>query len=288
MRLRETNQPLIVDRVTRSFGGLTAVNNLSLRVAPGEFVAIVGPNGAGKSTLFQLISGVLMPDTGHIWLGNTELTGKSPERIAALGVARTFQTSRVFPGMSIWDSVRVGTQMALVGGGRFGRRVSPLYEAAMAIMPSRRFKARQAELDAKAEAVLRLFGDRLWPRRFDIAQSLSYANRRRLEIARALVMEPTLLLLDEPTAGMNPTETAELAELIAQIHAQRPEMSIVMVEHKLQVVRDLAHRVLVMNFGSAVVEGSPDEALSDPRVVEAYLGTSRTDRGREAEFVYAE
>lgn len=277
-------EPLVVDRITRRFGGLTAVDNLSLRVAPGEFVAVVGPNGAGKSTLFQLISGVVRPDCGQVWLGNTELSGKSPERIAALGVARTFQTSRVFPGLSIWDSVRVGNQMALIGGGRYGRRVSSLYEFAMALVPSRRYQMRQAELDEKAEHVLNLFGDRLWPRRFDRAQSLSYANRRRLEIARALVGDPKILLLDEPTAGMNPTETAELADIIARLHADRPQMSIIMVEHKLQVVRDLAQRVMVMNFGSPVVEGTPDEALQDPRVIEAYLGRSSPATKAEATY----
>lgn len=259
------------------------MNGVSLTVAPGEFVAVVGPNGAGKSTLFQLITGVERPDAGQILLDGKDITGRPPEEIAALGVARTFQTSRVFPALSIWDSVRLGGHPALIGGGRHGRRMNPLAELLRAVVPGRRFRQRQASLDEQAERVLRLFGDRLWPRRDDPGASLSYANRRRLEIARALVADPILLLLDEPTAGMNPTETAELADLLAQLRRERPDMSIVMVEHKLQVVRDLADRVIVMNFGSVLVEGDPDTALQDPRVVEAYLGRPSRASGSGAE-----
>lgn len=271
---------LAVEGLTKSFGGLKAVNAVSFKVAPGETVAVVGPNGAGKSTLFQLINGVIRADSGSARLDGAELVGLEPETIAALGVGRTFQTSRVFPALSIWDSVRVGQTPALIGGGRHGRRRDPLSELWVALWASR--QAERQALDARAESLLKLFGDRLWPRRADRADSLSYANRRRLEIARALVAEPALLLLDEPTAGMNPTETRELADLIARITAERPDMSTILVEHKLDVVRNLARRVVVMDNGEVLVEGPPDEVLADIRVVEAYLGKRGAAEARAA------
>jgi len=262
---------LAVQHLTRSFGGLKAVNDVSFSVAPGETIAVVGPNGAGKSTLFQLINGVIRPDQGSARLDGVELIGREADEIAALGVGRTFQTSRVFPALSIWDSVRVGQTPALIGGGRHGRRRDPLSEIIMGLLP-RRQTAERAALDQVAEDVLKLFGDRLWPRREHRADSLSYANRRRCEIARALVAQPSLLLLDEPTAGMNPTETRELAELIGDIAARRTDLSVILVEHKLDVVRNLASRVVVMDNGAVLVEGAPDAVLADIRVVEAYLG----------------
>ncbi len=262
---------LEIQGLTRRFGGLVAVNDVGFKVAAGETIAVVGPNGAGKSTLFQLINGIIRPDSGSVRLDGVELVGLEPEAIAALGVGRTFQTSRVFPALSIWDSVRVGQTPALIGGGRHGRRRDPLSELVRTLLPQRPTPERAA-LEAECEAVLKLFGDRLWPRRADRADSLSYANRRRCEIARALVAEPSLLLLDEPTAGMNPTETRELARLISAITERRSDLSTILVEHKLDVVRDLASRVVVMDNGSVLVEGPPAEVLADLRVVEAYLG----------------
>jgi branched-chain amino acid transport system ATP-binding protein len=274
-----TEPRLAIEHLTRSFGGLKAVDDVSFSVAAGETIAVVGPNGAGKSTLFQLINGVLRPDRGSIRLDAQELVGREPDAIAALGVGRTFQTSRVFPALSILDSVRIGQTPALIGGGRHGSRRDPVSEIVLALLPQGR-RAERAALDARAQAVLELFGDRLWPRRADRADSLSYANRRRLEIARALVAEPTLLLLDEPTAGMNPTETQELAGVIGTIAQERPEMSVVLVEHKLDVVRDLASRVVVMDNGGVLVEGPPEEVLADMRVVEAYLGKRGAEEAR--------
>jgi branched-chain amino acid transport system ATP-binding protein len=272
---------LAVSHLTRSFGGLKAVDDVSFTVAPGEVIAVVGPNGAGKSTLFQLINGVLKPDAGSIRLDGQELVGLEPEGIAARGIGRTFQTSRVFPALSIWDSVRVGQTPALIGGGRHGKRRDPFTEIVKGLLPQGR-AAERAALDATAEAVLKLFGDRLWPRREHRADSLSYANRRRLEIARAVVAQPTLLLLDEPTAGMNPTETGELAALIGGIAGERPDMAVILVEHKLDVVRNLAARVVVMDNGGVLVEGPPDEVLTDHRVVEAYLGKRGAAEARAA------
>jgi len=269
---------LAIEKLAKSFGGLKAVDAVSFTLAPGETIAVVGPNGAGKSTLFQLINGVIRADAGSARLDGTELVGLEPEAIAALGVGRTFQTSRVFPALSVWDSVRIGQTPALIGGGRNGPRRDPFSELLLALWP-RRHGERDA-LDASAEAVLKLFGERLWPRREDRADSLSYANRRRLEIARALVAEPSLLLLDEPTAGMNPTETRELAGLIGEITAERPDMATILVEHKLDVVRNLATRVVVMDNGQVLVEGPPNEVLADIRVVEAYLGKRGAEEAR--------
>ena len=269
---------LAVTGLAKTFGGLKAVDGVSFSLAAGETIAVVGPNGAGKSTLFQLVNGAIPADAGSARLDGTELIGLEPEAVAALGVGRTFQTSRVFPALSIWDSVRIGQTPALIGGGRHGRRRNPLAELLTSLWPHD--KQQRRVLDAKAEAVLQLFGDRLWPRRRDRADSLSYANRRRLEIARALVGEPSLLLLDEPTAGMNPTETTELAELIGRITEERPSMSTILVEHKLDVVRNLARRVVVMDNGQVLVEGPPDEVLADLRVVEAYLGKRGAEEAR--------
>lgn len=262
--------------VTRRFGGVVAANDINLNFRKGDFVAVVGPNGAGKSTLLQMISGVIRPNSGEIRLGGRKISDLKPENIAALGVSRTFQTSRVFPSLTIFDSVMTGTQADLIGGGRTPVRFGAVKEFLSVLLHLPAYRHRQKELEAEAEAVMKLFGDRLWPRRNDQAFSLSYANRRRLEIARALVSRPDVLLLDEPAAGMNPTETGELTRLIGDLRASRPEMMIVMVEHKLQVVRELADRCIVMNQGTVIVDGPAVEALEDPRVIEAYLGTRRS------------
>jgi branched-chain amino acid transport system ATP-binding protein len=206
-----------------------------------------------------------------VTLGGRDITRAAPEVISAAGISRTFQTSRVFPALTVFDSVMMGVQSELIGYHRPGGR-GVLAEIASVTFRLPGYRRRLAALEARAEEVLQLFGERLWPRRDAPAYSLSYANRRRLEIARALVAEPAFLLLDEPTAGMNPTETRELTELIAELHQRRPHLSILLVEHKLDVVRRLAGRVVVMNQGKVIVEETPEEALSDPRVIEAYLG----------------
>lgn len=262
--------------VTRRFGGVIAADDITLTIAKGEFAAVVGPNGAGKSTLLQMISGVIRPNAGTIHLGEREITGLKPEQIAQLGVSRTFQTSRVFPSLTIFESVMTGTQAGLIGGGRTPARFGAFGEFASVLFRLPAYRRREAELAGEAEAVMKLFGDRLWPRRADQAFSLSYANRRRLEIARALVSHPDVLLLDEPAAGMNPTETGELTEVIRELRTRRPDMTIVMVEHKLQVVRELADRCVVMNQGAVIVDGPSAEALEDPLVIEAYLGTRKS------------
>ncbi|MFG1479133.1 ABC transporter ATP-binding protein [Xanthobacter sp. V4C-4] len=266
-----------VENVFKAFRGVRAVDGVSLHLKPGETVALVGPNGAGKSTVMQLMSGVDRIDGGRLLVDGARVDGRSPERIAALGVGRTFQTSRVFPALSVWESVLVGRQLHLLrGDGR--RAIDPLRESLGAVLGLPFWRRRVAREEAAAEAALKLFGDRLWPRRTAPAASLSYANRRRLEIARVLAGAPRYLLLDEPTAGMNPTETAELTALIGDLRRTHPAIGILVIEHKLSLVRQVAQRVLVLNQGALLVEGPPEDALSHPKVVEAYLGHARPDR----------
>ena len=270
------NGTLTISKVSRRFGGVIAANELDFTIQKGEFLAVVGPNGAGKSTLLQMISGVIRPNEGEIRLGNRRIDTLRPEAINALGISRTFQTSRVFPMLTIADSIMVGTQVGLIGGGRTPRQYGPVTELIAALLRLPSYRARVAAAESRVNEVMEMFGDRLLPRRNEQAFSLSYANRRRLEIARALVQDPDILLLDEPAAGMNPTETDELTEVLAELRKSRPDMTIVMVEHKLQVVRQLAERCIVMAQGTAIVDDTPAGALEDPRVIEAYLGTRRS------------
>lgn len=265
--------PLLdVTDVTVGFGGLKALDGLSLQVSEGEFLGVVGPNGAGKSTLIQTVTGFVTPNGGAISLRGERIDGNAPETISARGISRTFQTSRVFPALTIEESVMVGQQRRLIGGGRLARRFGALCEPLAALAGFSAYKTAEREARARTETVLKLFGDRLWTRRDQPAHSLSYANRRRLDIARALVAEPDILLLDEPTAGMNPTESHELADLLIDLRQRFPAMAIVMIEHKLDIVRRLAERVVVMAAGKVIVDDKPDAALANPDVATAYLG----------------
>ena len=262
---------LEIDGLTVAFGGVRAVDDLSLTITAGDFLGIVGPNGAGKSTLVQAISGFARPAAGRIRLFGTDVTRASPSRRTASGLGRTFQTSRVFPALTVMESVLAGEQQRLIGG-KDGRRIGPFGEVAAAILGSGEYLRRQQAMAGRAEAVMQLFGDRLWSRRDDPAHSLSYANRRRLDIARALVAEPRVLMLDEPTAGMNPTETTELAGVLEEVRARYPDMAVLLIEHKLDVIRRLTGRTIVINQGKIIVDAPPDEALAHPEVTAAYLG----------------
>jgi branched-chain amino acid transport system permease protein len=253
--------PLLeIEGLTVRFGGLVALNNIDLSVPEHAIVAVIGPNGSGKSTLFNAITGLVSAEAGAIRFEGEEIGGLPPHRVLARGIARTFQNLRLFANLSVVDNVMVGLHARLATG--------PL--GAVLRLPRGRREERAAR--ERALDLLSLFGNRLLPRADHPAASLSYANRRRAEIARALASQPRLLLLDEPTAGMNPAETLELAEQIRSLHQRG--LTILLIEHKLDVVVNLADRVVVLDHGEKIAEGDPDEVRRDDEVMRAYLGRS--------------
>ena len=256
--------------VTRRFGGLTAVDGISLDVADGEVVSLIGPNGAGKTTLFNLITGIDTPDAGTVRVDGIDTTGRRAEQLAAAGLARTFQHGRVFGNLSVLDNVLIGAHAQLRAVRPAWPVIGPLAELALALWRPARVRDEEAALHAQALDILALFGERLLPRLHQPTYTLSYANRRRVEIARALAARPRLLLLDEPTAGMNESETAEMQQIIATLKARG--QTILLIEHKLELVMQLSDRVIAMDDGRKIAEGEPDAVRNDPAVVEAYLG----------------
>ena len=251
--------------VTKSFGGLRVVSDLELHVDEGEIVSLIGPNGAGKTTVFNLITGIYRPDTGEIVLGEENLIGLPPHKITRLGVARTFQTLRLFLNMSVRENLMAVT---------YGRTKATVLESILRLPRARR---EERETKALAEETLGFFGQRLVGYRLDQpAYSLSYANRRRLEIARAMATKPRILLLDEPAAGMNPAETHEITELIGKLRDDG-KYTILVIEHDMHVVEGISDRVVALDHGVKIAEGSFEQVATDARVVEAYLGVRGTE-----------
>ena len=246
--------------VSKSFGGLRVIQNLDLTVEEGEIVSLIGPNGAGKTTVFNLVTGVYAPDEGTIRLAGEDLVGLPPHRIATMGAARTFQSIRLFLNMSVRENV-------MVGG--YGRTHTRPWQA---VFRTRGARAEEAEEQRLAEELLSFFGKRLAGFRLEQpAYSLSYANRRRLEIARAMAAKPRVLLLDEPAAGMNPHETHEITELTARLRDEGG-FTVVVIEHDMHVVEGVSDRVIALDHGTVIAEGSFEHVATHPAVIEAYLG----------------
>jgi len=256
-----TVAPLLeLSGVSKSFGGLDVISGLDLAVNQGEVVSLIGPNGAGKTTVFNLITGVYRPDEGSIRLDDRELVGLAPHRVADAGIARTFQSLRLFLNMSVQENVTAVT---------YGRTRARLWQS---VLRTPRMRREEREVRELADDVFGFFGERLAGyRRHQPAYSLSYANRRRLEIARAMATGPRVLLLDEPAAGMNPRETSEVTELVARLRDERG-LTILVIEHDMHVVEGISDRVVALDHGVKVAEGSFEDVARDARVIEAYLG----------------
>jgi branched-chain amino acid transport system ATP-binding protein len=252
--------------VDKSFGGLRVIADLDLVVGENEIVSVIGPNGAGKTTLFNLITGIYEPDEGEIRLDGRNLVGLAPHTITGLGIARTFQTLRLFLNMTVKENVMAA---------EYGHTKVGVLRSMVRTPAARR---EEKKIQKLAEEKLAFFGDRLMGYRWDqYAYSLSYANRRRLEIARAMATQPRILLLDEPAAGMNPHETHEITELIGKLR-ELGGYTILVIEHDMHVVEGISDRVVALDHGVKIAEGSFDAVATNPRVVEAYLGLRRAEK----------
>jgi branched-chain amino acid transport system ATP-binding protein len=249
---------LAAEHVTKAFGGLVAVEDVSFTVAPKSIVSIIGPNGAGKTTFFNMLTGLYKPTLGKITFAGDDVTAKRPDLITALGIARTFQNIRLFSTMSATENVMVG-QHARMRAGLFG-----------SILRSPGVRREEREVEEKARELLDYVG--LKKDQFDwIAANLSYGDQRRVEVARALASDPTLLLLDEPTAGMNPNESATFTEFTQRLRDERG-LTILLIEHDMKVVMGVSEHITVLDHGEKIAEGGPEEIRGNERVIEAYLG----------------
>jgi branched-chain amino acid transport system ATP-binding protein len=251
---------LEIRNLSVTFGGLHALKDLDFHVDEGGIVGVIGPNGAGKTTFFNMISGMVHPTAGEILFEGESMIGLDPNQVTQRGIARTFQNVRLFANMTILENIMVSqhcrTKQGVVG----------------ALFNTKGFREEEAEIRANAENILGFFGTRLIGYRLEQPASvLSYANRRRLEIARAMATRPKLILLDEPVAGMNPMESAELTRLISRLRSEWG-FTIVMIEHDMDVVRDVSDRVVVLDHGETLAQGTFEEVSTNPEVIEAYLG----------------
>jgi len=257
--------PLLqADGVTMRFGGLTAVNNVSMTVNEGEILGLIGPNGAGKTTFFNCLTGLYKPTEGHVRLSGVELSPK-PRAVVKAGMARTFQNIRLFANMTALENVMVGRYCRTSSG------------AITSILHGPKFRREEAETRARAQELLDFVG--LGESTEHLARNMPYGNQRRLEIARALATDPKLVLLDEPTAGMNPLETRQASDLIFKI--RDTGLAVVVIEHDMRFIFNLCDRVLCLVRGETLIVGTPEEVQSDPRVIEAYIGTGVDDEDDE-------
>ena len=244
-------------KLSKVFGGLKAVSNFEVIIEKGELIGLIGPNGAGKTTAFNLLTGVYEPTTGEIELDGKSLVGLKPYQITQMGLARTFQNIRLFSELTVLDNVKIAYHFHVQ------------YGILESVLRMGRYHKEEAEIEAKAIELLKIF--KLDDKKDEIAKNLPYGEQRRLEIARALAAQPKLLLLDEPAAGMNPQETQELMKMIQWIKKEF-DLTILLIEHDMSLVMNVCERIYVLEYGSMIAQGVPEEIKNNPRVIEAYLG----------------